>query len=562
MEEKIRLCMEDWLYNSGLVGFYNILKHADDDVVIKQNYIEFEFDNLVEFEEKYFNYFMDRYRDIFSLNKIISFEKFILHHEENNFEEFDEKSLEFTNRYITDVAKKQIKSNSYKSAYELIESSINVLELEKNLKTINIKKKQDIKDILSEIKDMFNLLKQIIRYMKLEQSQKYIGAKNAMYTIIKNGWNGVCFLNPQTKEKDMYIDYKEYFIDPTIEYLNTDKSKFKYSCFSCARSMKDFSNDLSFLNSTGFDVSRKSSHVWDFQNDIAVCPICKLIYSCVPAGITYLYDKGIYINDNSSMKNAIDINNKIYMEIYKQNDENKKLTYRALVESINKEYNDKVKYELADIQLVRYEDEKYRFNILSKNSLKVIKDSEEDLNKLINCGFKEINTYFNIYELVIDRLLNSQNMFTLVQKMLHYKLSQPKDSHYNSFHVIRILGINTRFLKGVGCMKGIYRDIVKEGNDAGEKLREKYRSKGAVDKLGGISYRLLNSLKTNNKDSFMDTLLNCYLYVKSSVPEVFLDALKDEERLKTIGYAFVAGLIEGKRENNNDDDENGGKDNE
>lgn len=378
-----------------------------------------------------------------------------------------------------------------------------------------------------------------------------------MYTVIKNGWDGVCFLNPKTEEKDMYIDYREYFIKPTIEYVDLDKSKFKYNCFSCNGKMKSLDNSLSFLNSIGFDVNKKSSHVWDFQNDIAICPICKLIYSCVPAGISYLYDKGIYINDNSSMRDAININNKIYMEIYKDNNEDKKLTYKALVESVNEEYNDKIKYELADIQLVRYENEKYRFNILSRRSLEVIKDSEDDLNKLINCGFKEINTYFNVYELVIDRLLNSQNMFTLIQKMLHYKLSQPKDSHYNAFHVIRILRINTRFLKGVGCMKETDKDIVKKGNISGYYLREKYRSKGAVDKLGGISYRLLNSLKTNNKDSFMDTLLNCYLYAKLPVPEVFLDTLRSEEDFKTIGYAFVAGLIEGKKE-----DENGGKDNE
>lgn len=557
MEEKIKLYMEDWLYNSGLVGFYNILKHAGDDVIIRQNYIEFEFCNLVGFEQKYFDYFMDKYKDILSLYKITSFEEFISYHEESNFEEFDEKNLEFMNKYISDVAKKQIKSNSYKSAYELIESSVDILDLEKKLKTINLKKKQDIKDVLPEIKDTFNLLKQIINYMKLEESMKYIGAKNIMYTLIRNGWDGVCFLNPQTKEKDMYIDYKGYFIEPTIEYLGTDKSKFKYSCFSCDRKMKDLSNDLSFLNSTGFDVSRKSSHVWDFQNDIAVCPICKLIYSCVPAGISYLYDKGIYINDNSSMRNAIDINNKIYMEIYKQDNEDKKLTYKALVKAVNEEYNDKIKYELADIQLVRYENEKYRFNILSKRSLQVIKDSEGDLNKLINCGFREINTYFNVYELVIDRLLNSQNMFTLIHKMLHYKLSQPKDSHYNTSHIVRILKINIRFLKGVGCMKGTDKDIVKKGNISGYYLREKYRSKGAIDKLGGISYRLLNSLKTNNKDSFMDTLLNCYLYAKLPVPEVFLDTLRSEEEFKTIGYAFVAGLIEGKI-----DDENGGKVNE
>lgn len=103
-------------------------------------------------------------------------------------------------------------------------------------------------------------------------------------------------------------------------------------------------------------------------------------------------------------------------------------------------------------------------------------------------------------------------------------------------------------------MRELEKDIVKRGNASGYYLREKYRSKGAIDKLNGISYRLLNSLKTNNTDSLMDTLLNCYLYVKLPVPEVFLDTLRSEEDFKTIGYAFVAGLIEGKK-----DDENGGK---
>lgn len=553
MGEQIRLYMDDWLKNSGIVGVYNVLKHAEDEVIVKESYIEFKLESLVGFEHKYFNYFIDKYKSILSFNKIISIEDFILFHEENDFSMFTVDSLETTNKYISDTFKRYLKSNSYKSAYELIDSSVDVLDLEKRLKTVKLNKKQDIKDIIPEVKENFQLLKQIIEYMKLEKSRKYIGAKNVMYTIIKNAWNGICFLNPQTKEKDMYIDYNRYFIEPAMVFVEEDKAKYKYSCFSCDANMKDFSNDFSFLNSIGFDVSRKSSHVWDFQNDIAVCPICKLVYSCVPAGISYLYDKGIFVNDNSRMQNAININNKIYMEIFNQRTEDKKLTYKALVDSINEEFDDKIRYELADIQLIRYEDENYKFNILSRKSLQSIKDSKEDLNRLINCGFKEINTYFNIYELVIERLLDSRNMFTLIQKLLHYKLSKPKDSYYHSNHIMAILRINTRFLRGVGYMKELDKDIVRQGNISGYYLREKYRSKGAIDKLSGISYRLLNALKTNNTDSFMDTLLNCYLYVKASVPQVFLDTLRSEEEFKTIGYSFVAGLIEGKN------DEVGGK---
>ena len=548
MGEKIRLFMEDWLFNSGLVGFYNILNHSEDEVLVKDNYIEFDAQSLIGFEEKYFSYLISKYKDILSINKIVTFKQFIDYYEDNSYEEFNEDSLGILNEYISKVLKKQLKSNSYKSAYKLVNSPIDLLEMEKKLKPIRIRKGQTLLDVLEEVKDKIKTIKKTISYMEQEESIKYIGAKNVMYTVIKNGWNGVSFLNPQTKEKDMYIDYNNQFIKPAIEYLETDRSKFKFKCYSCGQEMKNFSNDLSFMNATGFDTNRKTSHVWNFQNDVAVCPLCKLIYSCVPAGITYLYDTGIYINDNTNMKSAIDTNKKIYMETYKQNTEAKMLTYRSLVEAINEKYIDRMKHELADIQLVRYENEKYKFNILSRNALRLIRDSKKDLDKLTRCSYKEVSTYFNVYELVIDRLLNNQNMFTLIQKLLYYKISQPRDSYYHASHIIRILKINTKYLREAGYMDKEEKDIVRLGNVSGYYLRNGYRDKGAVDKLSGISYRLLNSLKTNNPSSFMDTVLNCYLYIKAPVPNIFLDTLRNEESFKTIGYAFVAGLIEGNNE--------------
>lgn len=555
MEGSIKIDMGDWLFNAGLVGMYNILQKSNSSVNISGQTMELHISDLEDFEEKYFSYFIETYEKSLSWYKIVSYEKTINYHEENNFENFDEKSLKELNDYIRDVAKYYLKSASYKSAYPLLDNDIDLLALEKELTAIRLKKKETVSDVLLEIKDRFEKLKVIISFCKREKSKKYLASKNVIYNIIKNAWEGVCFLNSQTKEKDVYIDYKNYFVEPAKEYLEIDDSKFKYNCFICDEKIKDLKDDLSFLNNTGFDVARKSSHVWDFTNDVAVCPLCKLIYSCVPAGITYVYDKGIYVNDNSSMENAIRVNTNIKLEVLRENENTRGLTYKALVSSIQEQFNDKLKYELADIQLVRYEDNNYKFNILSKSSLNIIRNSRDDLDKLIKCGFRETNTYFNVYELVIDRLLNSQNLFTLIHKMFIQKLSKPNDSYFNTYHIKCMLEINRRFLQGVGCMTDIEKEtIVKHGNTSGYYLRQKYKDKGAVDKLSGISYRLLNALKTNNVNSFMDTILNCYLYVKDTVPSIILDTLKTEEEFKTIGYALVAGLIEGK--------ENGGESNE
>jgi len=88
--------------------------------------------------------------------------------------------------------------------------------------------------------------------------------------------------------------------------------------------------------------------------------------------------------------------------------------------------------------------------------------------------------------------------------------------------------------------------IVDNAKKAGFWLRKGYVDKKAENKLNGICYRLLNAVKTNNQAAFMDTLLNCYLYLQKPVPPVFYNVLKNEEEFKTIALAFIANLIDGK----------------
>ncbi len=547
MSKKVRIYLEDWLLNSGLVGLYNILYKFNDIVTVGENYIEFDIEVLNNFEEKYFDYFISEYEKNLTWYKIVSFEDVINIHEQNKFESFDEKAFESLNKYISDTAKRFIKSNSYIAAFELLGIKEEMQSLEKELTPLKLKKGQSLQNVIPDAIRNLEIIKKIIGHLKKEKVKKYVAAKNVMYSIIKNGWNGVCFLNPQTKEKDMYKDYREYFVNPAIEHFNADKSNYKYDCFVCGEKMKDMKNDLAFLNEIGFDVSRKSSHVWDFNNDIAVCPICKLIYSCVPAGFSYAIDSGIYINENTSMLSAINVNNRIRSEVLKTTDTNRSLTYRALVESINQQFADSNKYELSDVQVVRYVNEKYRFNILTRNVLELVYKCRKELGELISSGYREVNTYFNIYDIVLDSLFNSQNMYLLIHKMLLYKLTDPGNCYFNRKQTINVMEINNSFMRRLGCMEKTRDDIVTEGNRQGYFLREAYKKKDpGTSKLSGIAYRLLNALKVNDKDMFMDTVLNCYLYVKKSVPSILLEALKDDEdAFKTVGYAFVSGLIEG-----------------
>jgi CRISPR-associated protein Cst1 len=43
----------------------------------------------------------------------------------------------------------------------------------------------------------------------------------------------------------------------------------------------------------------------------------------------------------------------------------------------------------------------------------------------------------------------------------------------------------------------------------------------------------------------MDVIINCYLYTGKQIPGFFTECLKDTVNLKTIGYAFISGLVNG-----------------
>ncbi|WP_141604030.1 type I-B CRISPR-associated protein Cas8b1/Cst1 [Terrilactibacillus laevilacticus] len=553
----IELTLKEWLYNVGIVGFVNIVG-KDNITIVDNSTISFSKEVLHGFENKYFDYFINTYEKILPWYKIISYESEITRLENNDFDTFDEKTLEQLNTYIKKVVKKSIKDDKErkKPAYKLMENGAELLRLEKKLDIIpSLKKSETLEDkkqdIISEVKIQFEILKRIIRCCQSYEGRRYLAGKSIIYNIINKAWGRVCFLNPQTKEKDMYVDFKNHFVTPTEDYINEEDRKRKYHCFICDRTIRNLNLNLSFLNQIGFDTSRKSSHVWNFTNDVGICPICRLIYSCVPAGFTYVYDRGLFVNDSTTIDNLLRVNDNIKLSTLQQNDTTVRSvnTYFALTKAIQEQFSGKVKYELADIQIVRYENETYRFNVLSRLTLSVLNQSKEAMSKLLNTGFREGNTNFNLYEIVMKKLFNNENLFTIIHKLIIYKLSNVTNLYYNISHVNRLLEINTNFLRGIGRMEGLIKEDVKLANDFGYYFRKAYQKKKSDNKLPGISYKLLNALKTNNINMFMDVLLNCYSYIKEQVPKLFLQVFTNDETFKTIGYAFVAGIIDNSSKN-------------
>ena len=586
MDEKIELKLKDWLFNAGLLGFINILgKEA-------KNNGELEFDNknrlirfspkvLENFEYKYFDFFIKRYGKTLTYGKILEFEKYIDEFEENGEKIKSINELKMINDKIT-FFKAKIKSESYKKAYDFIEKNgtNKILGLEKELKKIK-EPKENIAEISNDdVKNNLKIMKEIIDFFKRKITDKegnvknYLAAKNIAYVIINNAWSSVSFLNRANAAKDIYEEYKSYFVESALEYINANKSKFKYKCTISNMPMKDYKNTLGFLNDTGFDVSRKPSHVWNFVNDIAVTPLVTLIYSCVPAGFIYGADKGIFVNANHNIDQLCKINNGIAYNILEDESEEKSINlYKNLLKEIKKE-KDNTKYELSDIQIVKLEEGHYKFTLLSRNILKLLSENKEKLDDLLDKWYLIDRRYFYLYDTTITELLNNQNLFSLINKLCYYKISKIK-LYCKLKNIEDLLKINLDYIRRLKKMDK--QEIVekKENKKTSEELtekdifyirrdamifREEYIKKSGNDKkIGSLLYRLQNALRINNVDMFMDALISAHAYAGRNISSFFAKALLNDENFQTLGHGFLLGLLgEDKSKNENKTDKKEG----
>lgn len=584
----IEFKMGDWRTNVSLLGLMNILDHSGkkyefgkDEITGEENQILLIKENVLEgFENDYFKYFIDVYEKNLPWYRIANYKNKIDEYL-NNLGEFDEEKLKDLNKQI-DLVKDYMRRTNYTKVYELIDENVNIEAKVKELKKINLKKKEEVQDKVDEIESELRLLSEITDYVNSEKARDYMGAKGAIYTFINRGIEGVSFLNPQTKIKDIFLDYKEYFLDTLLEYQKEDKEKYKLNCFSCNNPIKNMKLNMNLVKNTGFDQMRKSSYIWNHESDFAICNSCLFLYSCLSAGFHYSMNEGIFVNYNYDLEGLKKVNRSLKeYSLAELNRPENAYSYRKLVMAIENAYNNHIEYTIRDMQIVRYKDENYKFNLLSKDALKIIRDSKADLEAIEKAGYREgKQNIFSIYDLVLDRIFNNQNLFSLIHFLIVNLISNSAGimKFYNIYHVSRLLNINTRMIGEGYKMKKEKENIdtiekkkerreytIDELTDfsraAGFYLRKRYMEfmkdgKRVENRMKSITYKMSNALNTNNKGAFMNTLVNIYSYVNETIPMYLAEALKDEVKLETVGYAFVVGI------NSDDKNNKGGNEDE
>ncbi|WP_164489228.1 type I-B CRISPR-associated protein Cas8b1/Cst1 [Ruminococcus sp. Marseille-P6503] len=533
--------LNDALFNAGMLGFHRILKNSKLDFkIVDYDGNESKNGTGLSFDDSIYENFAECYLEglKYFLGKDAAFSKLVAFRD--RLENLDKTNQD---KFISAVADakelvvKKMSSASYKSAYEIIrgrgESYDFLTSLARIKETKEPEKLRDEMiaaiDKMSEYKDVFII-------------------KDIIYTQVQYYWGGISFLH-KTQNKSEYVKaYEDTFVKPLRTYVKAVKEgkrrKVELSCCQCGCSLmgKDSFN-MAWINNQGVDMNKKTSPYWNFKPDLVLCPVCSIIYSCIPLGFSAYKDEGYFINKNSSINDLESVNN------FNLNDFDGNQGYYAVIRKfIDKKEQQAAENEIQNIQVLRRKGETLSRNILSKDVLAGIKECQGELENLINRSFKKNNEYLNLFDEALRRIMNHENMYGLMYDNSSYLFNENK----TPVPVRTINGRSYSYLLSLSRIQirihrkgdiNMAENLVDNGFRDGKSLRMAMIGPDRNEnKIRSLSYRLINALKGRNKQIFLDCLMRQYQSEGKSMPADFCNVIKYEDRFLDYGYAFVSGL--------------------
>lgn len=287
---------------------------------------------------------------------------------------------------------------------------------------------------------------------------------------------------------------------------------------------------------------------WNMNSKFPICPICKLILLCTVSGATKIM-KNYLGNDYGE-------NEKLYYgfvsiegtleELIKENNTFKNLYSKDvsfeewLFDSLSNEKK-RSSWQLQNILYVEFNS-----NYNPKKSKLNYYNIPNYLAKFLRDDFALIESIKNFNERakIFDWIISGKDLSNLIDAELR---TQIKGEYGNSniLSVIKIRSLLKKY-KEKGRCEEVDRNACKNISwlyKEGAEIALAYKKTGSENKIAGISYRLLNSVKAGNKKDFMDGILRVYMSVNKELPKIILEAIKEEKLdFAEVGHSFIAGL--------------------
>lgn len=602
---KTRIYLKEWFYNAGIVGFLRILeKNQDQFAEIGENYIEFEMEKLKNFASYYFNYFFQKYNIAQKVEERIekSFQKI----EENiQIEPKDkveskaiQEKIKTEKKYIKQVLKTQMdKIKKFdEQTYEQILQNYNAIEeikekeekeklkeiqnsLKENFRKDHINKKLTMnlfKSILSKNyfgqPSFLNVVKTTLSY----EEQQAVMYKDYISNIIETQYLRDILENKKTLEQiredlekklqtnqltkeveTIYHNIEKKYIEKNKrieEIQNYLKEKVFSNCYMCENE-NTITSSYSESNFVPLAISSDNmkNFFWNQNAKFPVCDICKLILFCIPAGITSITktikENGQYkekevlnfVNYDTDIENLLKYNNNLGMR--RKIDKNINNPYSELILNIVEQDKKLSEWQLQNIFIVEFEAEYLAFSRMEYFNIKryvakFFKDyAKSKLNTILDYKYKLE---------IVDAILKNKEIQYIINQRLREELQKENRNGYLSY-------LATQVKTTLEILKREERNVEEKIEKANKKLNvmfylgnEIYRDldkNNNKNKLDGYIYKMLNSIKGNRKDEFIDVAMRVIWSSGKDIPEILI---KNNEGVgwKELGHSFIAGLTQ------------------
>ncbi len=515
---KHTLQLNDALYNAGLLGLVRVMERMGIPLENERGTSLTVDDSIFEdgkFTEAYLDELCDRYQ---SQTKYAKLMQELSRYTGKNSEIPDKTDKDYK-AWVTSV-KTKLESDSYKAAYEIVAKQ----EADAF----------DFRPLIQKWKSSREPAQQIAcvpeLYEKLTQYGKTFMLKDIVYNFVQPYWGGIAFLH-KTKNKDPFEQtVEEEFIQPILSY-KPKKGKKVYHCLQCDAVLPGAPTNasMSWIENVGVDIKRKTNGFWDFNIDLAPCPLCKLVYACMPIGFRCMAYEGVFINSNTNFGRLKSLNDLTSMDPTEGSFATIINTF--VVEAELREAENK----LQNIQVIRRRKNddgqwEYRVNILSAELLKKFKQCKATLEQLI-----KINP--RLHRQVINEILEGKNLYPLLYRQ--YRETLRKKFSLGIYFPVLSIQITMFAGKEQNCMTENYlRYVRRKGYDLQVEIAKRLNGKNTVT----LSYGLLNALQAGDKNRFLQLVMRQYLSMNLQVPDLFIDTIADDEAFRAIGNAFLIGL--------------------
>ncbi|MBH6839345.1 type I-B CRISPR-associated protein Cas8b1/Cst1 [Clostridioides difficile] len=583
------------------------------EIFIMEDYIEFDSLFLENFHEYCFNYFMDEYDVSKRIKKNIDYSinfikskpdrikdgikkiKDSVKQQNDKIKKFDEEKFNLIKEKLDSMSK--IKSyDEFDSLEALVDETIDIFKIKSindrltanlykyvvqdnyfgQVSFFNVAKAKLDLDGLKQI--MFNdYLRQIIYFGELAdllEENDYDKLKNylndRLNSIAKDinekkvSKSSINTIEKIMKEINKNFIKKNKSIEDIKEYMDSLEV-----CEMCGL-YKGILDEYSESNFAPLGVSTNNARnmFWNQAYVPSICDICKLILFCTPAGATYTRKNYLineenefylFVNMDTSINELFERNNSLKAQKSEYSDSKDENPFNQLIKSIVEENTLKSEWQLRNILFVEFkasiDSKKCKINYFNIPTYLAKFFTDKYANKKIQSIYD-----YKLKSNVLDLLLKNRDLKHLTNNILRNKVKNDMESNNKSnisgidcFRVVQLRALINSYKKGVYKMDS--KNL--EKND--EKLRiiyylgcdihDYFVNKNSKNKIDGVSYKLLNSVKVGNKSDFMDTIIRVFMSAEKQIPAFILDIeIEKDLDFESIGHAFISGLISGKYE--------------